>query len=59
MDKKKIWGLLLIALLVVVLLANYRESVEVRLLIASVDMRAPYGYLGFTSLGVLIGILLK
>jgi uncharacterized integral membrane protein len=58
MSKKMIWGLVLIAALVVVLVIS-RGSAEVNLVFYKLKAACSLVYLGFAALGVVIGILLK
>ena len=56
---KKLWiALALIGLTVVVLLFN-RGSTSVNLIVGSVDGIKSLVFLGFTAVGVVIGVLLK
>lgn len=59
MSKGQIWALVLIGLTVVVLLLT-RGKADVPLLFSTLNnVRAAFVYLGFTVVGVLIGVLLK
>jgi uncharacterized integral membrane protein len=59
MSRKLISTLILLAVAVVVMLLNTGDTVSLHLLWTTVKMRAAFAYLGFTTVGVLIGILLK
>jgi uncharacterized integral membrane protein len=59
MNRKPIWTLVVIALTVLVLLLNVRRDATIDLYFARVTLRAAFAYLSFTSVGVLIGMLLK
>ncbi|OQW97385.1 MAG: hypothetical protein BWK77_01815 [Verrucomicrobia bacterium A1] len=59
MNRKLVWTLVVIALTVLVLLLNVRRDATIDLYFARVTMRAAFAYLSFTSIGVLIGVLLK
>jgi len=59
MTKKLLWALVLIGLTVIVLLMNGRGSASVNLLVADVSAARSLVYLGFTAIGVAIGVLLK
>lgn len=58
MSRKLIFALLLIAAAVVILIVN-RGPAEVDLLVTKIKSTQSFIYLGFTALGVLIGILLR
>lgn len=58
MNKQTIYALILIALLMIVFIFN-RGSVDVNLLVTHVSALKSLVLLGFTAVGVLIGILLK
>ena len=58
MPRKSIYALILIAVLVVVFLFN-RGHVDVNLVVEEFSMMKSLAFLLFTSLGVLIGVLLK
>jgi len=58
-SKGQLWALVLIGLTVVVLLLT-RGKADVPLVIWTLDnVRAAFVYLGFTVVGVVIGVLLK
>lgn len=60
MNKKLIIALLLFALTVVVLLfSGLKPKVDVNLLLTSISVFKSVAFLGFTLVGVVIGILLK
>lgn len=59
MSKTLIIALVLLMLTVLVLLFNARGSVDVNLLIKTWNCSKPMVFLGFTSMGVVIGLLLK
>ncbi len=59
MTRKLSFLLLLIALTVVVLLFNSRDSLSVNLVFGSVKMLRSLWLLAFTGIGVAIGLLLK
>lgn len=59
MTKKLVVALVLLGLTVVVLLFNSRGSVGVNLILGSVDGIKSLVFLGFTAIGVVIGVLLK
>lgn len=58
MSKKVLYALIIIALLIIVLIFN-RGNASVNLLVGEVTTLKSLVFLAFTSLGVLIGILLK
>ncbi len=59
MTKHGVWALLLIAVTVIVLLLT-RGKADVPLVFWTLDnIRAAFVYLGFTVVGVVIGVLLK
>ena len=60
MNKKLIIALLLFALTVVVLLfSGLKPKVDINLLLTSISVFQSVAFLGFTLVGVVIGILLK
>ncbi len=59
MSKKLIWALLLIGLTVVVLIFNTDKKASVDLINYSITYSRAVIYLGFTAVGVVIGLLLK
>jgi len=59
MNKSLIYALVLIALLILVLLKNTSGSIGVDLLLADISASKPLVLLGFTGLGLAIGVLLK
>ncbi|NCC50568.1 MAG: hypothetical protein EOM20_05060 [Spartobacteria bacterium] len=58
MNKRQVWALALIAVLVVVLVMN-RGSVNVDLIVTDISALKSLAFLGFTGVGVAIGMLLK
>ncbi len=58
MNKKMIWALVMLALVVIVVVIN-RGSTEVDLLFTTVSGMKSFVYLAFTGWGVVIGLLLK
>ena len=58
MSKKIIWGLILLGLTVVVIVFNSRGSVEVNLVFGSREGLKSLVFLGFTGVGVVVGLLL-
>jgi hypothetical protein len=58
-SKTLIIALVLLMLTVLVLLFNARGSVDINLLFASFSPSKAMAFLGFTSVGVVIGLLLK
>lgn len=58
MKKNMVWALLLLALVVIVLLLN-RGSVSLDIGVTQVSMAKSFAFLGFTAMGLLIGVLLK
>jgi uncharacterized integral membrane protein len=58
MKKQSIYALILIALLMVVFIVN-RGKTDVNLLVTQVSALKSLVFLGFTAVGVVIGILLK
>ncbi|MCE9614541.1 MAG: hypothetical protein K8T26_09710 [Lentisphaerae bacterium] len=59
MSKSKLWALVVIGVTVVVLLLT-RGKADVPLVFWTLDnIRAAFVYLGFTVVGVVIGVLLK
>ena len=58
MDKKRVFGLILLGFTVVVLLLA-RGSADVNLLVTKIDGKASFVYMGFAATGVVIGLLLK
>ena len=58
MNKRLLWALLLIALVVIVLVMN-RHSVKVNLVFGDIRAAAAFVFMGFTGVGVAIGALLK
>ncbi len=59
MSKRLIWALVLIGLTVVVLLFNTDGKVSVELVNYTIRYSRAVVYLGFTVVGVVIGLLLK
>jgi len=59
MSKNVLTALILIALTVIVLLFNTKGSVPVELLLFQVRATAALVFLGFTAVGVTIGVLLR
>jgi hypothetical protein len=57
MSKKTIWALVLLGLTVIVILFNMK-SVEVNLVFAKIDGMKSLVFFTFTSIGVVIGLLL-
>ncbi len=53
-----IWALSLLAVVVVVLLVN-GGSVSVNLIAADIQIMKAFAFLGFTAIGILIGVLLR
>jgi uncharacterized integral membrane protein len=58
MNKRLLYALLLIGLMVILLVLN-KGHVNVNLVVTTVRMSAAFAYLGFAALGIAIGILLK
>ncbi len=58
MNKRLLWALLLIALVVIVLVVN-RHTVKLDLIVGEIKGAAAFIFLGFTAVGVAIGALLK
>jgi len=58
MNKKVLYALLIIALLVIVLIFN-RGTVNINLLVGDVSPLKSLAFLAFTGIGVAIGFLLK
>lgn len=58
MSRNVMYALFLIALTVIVLVIN-REGVSVDLIVTKIPTRESFAYLGFTAVGVVIGVLLK
>lgn len=58
MNKKVLYALLIIALLVIVLIFN-RGRVDINLLVGDVSPLKSMAFLTFTGIGVAIGFLLK
>lgn len=58
MSKKLIWGLVMLAVAVIVVVIN-RGSADVDLLFTSISGMKSLVYLAFTGWGVVIGLLLK
>jgi len=58
MNKRQAWALALIAALVVVLVMN-RGDVKVNLILTAISPMKSLVFLGFTGVGVAIGMLLK
>lgn len=58
MDRNKIFALVLIVLAVIVFIVN-RKGIEVNLLVTTIKSIQSFVFLGFTALGVVIGVLLK
>jgi hypothetical protein len=58
MNKKVLYALLIIALLVIVLIFN-RGTVNINLLVDDVTPLKSLAFLAFTGIGVAIGVLLK
>jgi len=59
MSKNVIIALVLIALSVIVMILSRNHAVAVNLVFKEIRPDASLAYLGFTSLGVVIGVLLK
>ncbi len=59
MRKSLLWALLLIALVVLILIRNSGGSVRLNLILTTVKLSLPLALLGFTAVGVVIGILLR
>jgi len=59
MNKSLTYALLLIVLLILVLLQNTSGRIGVDLLLTEISASKPLVLLGFTGLGLAIGILLK
>lgn len=58
MDRNKIIALVLIVLAVIVFIVN-RKGIEVNVLVTTIKSIQSFVFLGFTALGVVIGVLLK
>ena len=58
MNKKVLYALLIIALLVIVLIFN-RGTVNINLLFDDINPLKSLAFLAFTGIGVAIGVLLK
>ena len=58
MDRNKIFALVLIVLAVIIFIIN-RRAVEVNILLTTIRSIQSFVFLGFTALGVVIGVLLK
>lgn len=58
MEKRRIFALILMGLVVVILLKTHGGS-EVNLLFATIEPATSMALLSFTGLGMLIGLLLK
>lgn len=58
MTKKLLVALILIGLTVLVLVFN-RDSVSLNLLVSNISAQKSLVFLGFTAVGVIIGVLLK
>jgi len=59
MNKALVTGLVILGLTVVVLLVNARGSMDLNIVFASVSVNKALGLLGFTTVGVSVGLLLK
>ena len=58
MSKKMIFALVLMVLAVIIFIVN-RDRTTVDLLVTTVNQAKSFVFLGFTALGVVIGVLLK
>ena len=58
MNKTMIGALVMLVLVVIVLLLN-RGSVNVHVGIAEISVMKSFAFLGFTAVGVLIGVMLR
>lgn len=58
MNRNTIWALVILAVVVVILIVN-RGSVSVDLLLTTITLQKSFAFLGFTAVGVLVGVLLK
>jgi len=59
MSKNVLTALILIGLTVLILLFNAKSSISLDLLVTSIRQKAALIYLGFTVMGVWIGLLLR
>lgn len=59
MSKSLTYALVLIAVLILILLKNTSGSIGVDLLLTDISASKPLVLLGFTGLGLAIGVLLK
>jgi uncharacterized integral membrane protein len=59
MSKKIIWALVMLALTVIVIVFNARGSVDLNLLATTQSWSKSLVFLGFTGIGVVIGLLLS
>lgn len=58
MTKKLLWALILICICVILIVVN-RDSMSLDLVVTQVRMAESFALLGFTAMGVAIGLLLK
>lgn len=59
MEKSKIVGWLIIGVLIIFLLMNFRESIDINLFTKEVECNQSIAFLIFTAIGIIVGTLFK